>query len=101
MKQRRLAFAAILSFPLAALAAQDGEQWEITMNVPGMPSGMGGMTQQVCQDKDPKKQVVPGQQSEECKITDQKQSGNKIGRASCRAREESNEDEDVYNAKKG
>ena len=74
MKQRRLAFAAILSFPLAA---QDGEQWEITMNVPGMPSGMGGMTQQVCQDKDPKKQVVPGQQSEECKITDQKQSGNK------------------------
>lgn len=77
MKQRRLAFAAILSFPLAALAAQDGEQWEITMNVPGMPSGMGGMTQQVCQDKDPKKQVVPGQQSEECKITDQKQSGNK------------------------
>jgi hypothetical protein len=42
-----------------------------------MPNGMGGMTQQVCQDKDPKKQVVPGQQSEECKIIDQRQSGNK------------------------
>lgn len=79
MKQRRLALAAILSLPLAVLAAQDGELWEITsqMNMPGIPSGMGGRTQQVCQDKDPRKQVVPGQQSEECKVTDQKLSGNK------------------------
>ena len=76
MKQRRLAMAAMLTLPLAVLAAQDGELWEIQMNVPGMPGGMGGRTQQVCQDKDPKKQVVPGQQSEECKVTEQKQSGN-------------------------
>jgi hypothetical protein len=80
MKRSRLALAAILSLPLAVLAAQDGELWEVTsqMNVPGMPSGMGNRTQQVCQDKDPKNQVVPGQQSEECKVTDRKQSGNKM-----------------------
>ena len=80
MKPARLALAAVLSLPLAVLAAQDGELWEITsqMDMAGMPPGMGAMTQRVCQDKDPKKQVVPGQEKEECKITDLKQSGTKM-----------------------
>ena len=80
MKPARLALAAILLLPLALGAAQDGELWEVTsqMNVPGMPSGMGGSTQRVCQDKDPKKQAVPMQESDNCKVTDMKQSGNKM-----------------------
>jgi hypothetical protein len=80
MKSVRLALAAVLSLPLAVAAADDGELWEVTtqMNVPGMPSGMGANTTRVCQEKDPKKQVVPGQEQENCKVTDQKQSGNRM-----------------------
>jgi hypothetical protein len=68
--------------PLAgtAFAAQDGELWEVTtqMNVPGMPAGMGGMTTQVCRDKDPRKEVARGKDTKDCKVTDLKQSGNRM-----------------------
>lgn len=75
-----LAVAATLSLPFAAPAAGQDELWEVSsqMNVPGMPPGMGAATQQVCQDKDPSKQAVQGENMEKCKITDRKQSGNKI-----------------------
>lgn len=79
MKRIRLAAAVVLSMPLAVLAAGQDELWEVTtqMNMPGLPAGMGGNTQRVCQDKDPRKQVPPGENSEKCKVSDAKQSGNK------------------------
>jgi hypothetical protein len=79
MKHARLVAAAVLSLPLAVLAAGQDELWEVTsqMSMPGMPAGMGGNTQRVCQDKDPSKQGVQGPNMENCKITDMKQSGNK------------------------
>jgi hypothetical protein len=66
--------------PLAASAAGNDELWEVStqMSIPGMPAGMGGMTQQVCQDKDPRKQGPQGQDMENCKITDVKQSGTRF-----------------------
>lgn len=71
--------AVVFSLPLAAAAAGQDELWEVTtqMNMPGLPAGMGGNTQRVCQDKDPRKQVPPGENAEKCKVTDAKQSGNK------------------------
>jgi hypothetical protein len=74
------ALVGLLSIPCAALAAQDGELWEVTtqMNVPGMPAGMGGMTTQVCRDKDPRKEVARGKDTKDCKVTDLKQSGNRV-----------------------
>lgn len=66
--------------PLAASAAGNDELWEVStqMNIPGMPPGMGGMTQQVCQDKDPRKQGPQGQDMEKCKVTDVKESGTRL-----------------------
>jgi hypothetical protein len=43
-----------------------------------MPAGMGGMTQQVCQDKDPRKQGPQGKDMEKCKVTDVKESGTRL-----------------------
>jgi hypothetical protein len=80
MKHARLAVAAaVLSLPLAVLAAGQDELWEVSsqMSMPGMPAGMGAMTQRVCQDKDPRRQAPQGQNMENCKVTDVKQSGNK------------------------
>jgi hypothetical protein len=80
MKHARLAVAAaVLSLPLAVLAAGQDELWEVSsqMSMPGMPPGMGAMTQRVCQDKDPRRQAPQGQNMENCKVTDVKQSGNK------------------------
>jgi hypothetical protein len=66
--------------PLAASAAGNDELWEVStqMNIPGMPAGMGGMTQQVCQDRDPRKQGPQGQDMEKCKVTDVKESGTRL-----------------------
>jgi len=70
----------LLSIPCAALAAQDGELWEVStqMNIPGMPAGMGGATTQVCRDKDPRKEAARGKDTKDCKVTDLKQSGNRV-----------------------
>lgn len=74
------ALIAVLPFAGTALAAQDGELWEVTtqMNVPGMPAGMGGMTTQVCRDKDPRKEAARGKDTKDCKVTDLKQTGNRV-----------------------
>ncbi len=79
---RKTIFAAALvalGLPLAASAAGQDELWEITsqMNIPGMPAGMGAQSSKVCQDKDPGKQAVQGQ-NENCKVTDTKKSGNRV-----------------------
>jgi hypothetical protein len=52
--------AAALALPLSALAQSTGELWEITsqMNIPGMPAGMGGQTQRVCQGDDPERRAA-------------------------------------------
>ena len=73
-----LALAALL--PLAAAhAAGTDELWEVTtqMNMAGMPAGMGAQTQQVCNEKTAdKKPVMPAR--ENCKVTDYKESGNRV-----------------------
>lgn len=61
-------------------AADTGELWEVTtqMNMAGMPAGMGTQTARVCNEiGDPKKQAQTGQM-QKCKVTDFKQSGNKV-----------------------
>jgi len=70
----------LLSIPCAALAAQDGELWEVStqMNIPGMPAGMGGATTQVCRDKDPRKEAARNKETHDCKVTDLKRSGNRM-----------------------
>ncbi|MDH4192309.1 MAG: hypothetical protein OEW21_19145, partial [Betaproteobacteria bacterium] len=52
----------VLPFAGTALAAGSDELWEVTtqMNIPGLPAGMGGSTQQVCRDKDPRKDATRG-----------------------------------------
>ena len=76
----RVILAGALSLPLAAFAAGSDDLWEVTtqMNVPGMPAGMGGSTQQQCYDKDMRKNATRGKNAEECKVTDFKDSGNKV-----------------------
>lgn len=73
------AFAALGLAASIASAAGDDELWEITsqMSMPGLPSGMGASTQQICRDKDPAKSTAPGKDMEKCKIVDSKQSGNR------------------------
>ena len=73
-----LALVAALPFTLAH-AALEGELWEssVQMNIPGMPAGMGARKQRVCTEKgDVKKAAQKG--NEKCKVTDLKESGNKI-----------------------
>lgn len=75
-----VALAGALAVPFAAWAQGKDELWEVSsqMNVPGMPAGMGAMTQRICQDKDPGKQTMQGQNMQNCKITDMKQSGTRV-----------------------
>ena len=75
-----LMIAGALCVPFTASAAGTDELWEISnqMSMPGVPPGMGSTTHQVCQDKDPAKQTVQGQDMEKCKITDRKQSGTRM-----------------------
>jgi hypothetical protein len=64
----------------SALAANNGELWEVTtqMNVPGMPAGMGSNTSRVCNATgDPRKQAEAGP-TQKCKVVDSKQSGNRF-----------------------
>src|SRR2546423_15233909 len=48
------------------------------MNMPGMPAGMGAQKQQVCTEKGDAKKAMQSRGSEKCKMTDFKQSGNKV-----------------------
>jgi hypothetical protein len=63
----------------SAALAQSDELWEVTsqMSAPGMPAGMGAMTQQVCQEKSSKKPAL-GDRMENCQVTDFRESGNRI-----------------------
>ena len=63
-----------------AHAANDGELWEsnVQMNIPGMPAGMGARKQQVCTEKGDVKKTMQSKENEKCKVTDLKQSGNKV-----------------------
>lgn len=74
MRMRFLA-AVLLALPLAAAAQNTGELWEITsqMNIPGMPAGMGGQTQRVCQGDDPERLAASDKDQKDCKVTDKKQ----------------------------
>lgn len=70
--------ATLLWLPLATGAQGKDELWEVTsqMSMPGVPAGMGASTQRVCQDKDQRNEVQ-GQNMENCKVIDRKQSGGK------------------------
>jgi len=75
-----LALAGALSMPFAASAAGSDELWEVStqMNIPGMPAGMGGAPQQVCRDRDPRKETVSRKDMQDCKVTDVKESGTRF-----------------------
>ena len=74
-----LALAAALPISTAH-AALEGELWEVTaqMNIPGMPAGMGGSKNRVCTEKGDRKKAMQSKGSEKCKVTDFKESGNKV-----------------------
>lgn len=63
------------ALPHFASAQGSGELWEIStqMNIPGMPAGMGGQTQRVCQGDDPERRAASDKDQKECKVTDKKQ----------------------------
>ena len=64
-----------------SVAAAPGELWEITskMEMDGMPMSMPAQTQQACLPKDKKPDsMVPKNESSDCKMTEQKQVGNKM-----------------------
>ena len=67
---------------LAASAYAQGsdELWEVStqMNMAGLPPGMGGSTQRICRDKDPRKEAASRKDMEGCKVTDMKESGSRF-----------------------
>ena len=76
--KRVLALTALLA-AFTSHAADNGELWEVTtqMNMAGMPPGMGAQTHQVCNEKTAeRKPVIPAR--EKCKVTDYKESGNRV-----------------------
>jgi len=79
MKMRFFA-TALLALPLVAAAQNTGELWEITsqMNIPGMPAGMGGQTQRVCQGDDPERRAKSDKEQKDCKVTDKKQTATRL-----------------------
>jgi len=64
-------FACALLVLSAHAAAQTGELWEITTQMPGMPAGMM-KPQRVCQGDDPERARAAQKDKEECKVTDKK-----------------------------
>jgi hypothetical protein len=74
----KLVAAVLVSLASAALAADNGDLWEVTtqMNMAGMP-GMGAQTRQVCTEKGDAKKAMTREDSK-CKVTDFKDSGNRI-----------------------
>ena len=74
-------FALALAFAFGtSFAAGNDELWEVSsqMNMPGMPAGMGAQKHQVCTEKGDAKKAMSSRGSEKCKMTDFKQSGNKV-----------------------
>jgi hypothetical protein len=71
--------AMLLALPLVAAAQNTGELWEIStqMNIPGMPAGMGGQTQRVCQGDDPERRAKSDKDQKDCKVTDKKQTASR------------------------
>jgi|SRR5688572_5726613 len=67
--------AVVVALPLVAVAQNSGELWEIStqMNIPGMPAGLGGQTQRVCQGDDPERRAASDKDQKDCKVTDKKQ----------------------------
>jgi hypothetical protein len=63
--------AVLMTLPLVASAQNTGELWEIStqMNIPGMPAGMGGQTQRVCQGDDPERRAAPHTHQTDRKVT--------------------------------
>lgn len=63
-----------------ALAQGSDELWEVKsqMNMAGLPPGMGASTQQVCRDKDPKKEIERRRDTQGCKVTDIKESATRL-----------------------
>ncbi len=71
MDNKFAALAAVLAlFAGSAVAAETGELWESSMNIPGMPAGMGARKVQVCRDKN-----EPATDRNDCKISNLKRSG--------------------------
>ena len=70
----------LVALPIAAVAQDTGELWEITsqMNIPGMPAGMGGQTQRVCQGDDPARRAANDKDQKDCKVTDKKQTATRL-----------------------
>jgi hypothetical protein len=64
-------FACVLLVLSAHAAAQSGELWEITTQMPGMPAGMM-KPQRVCQGDDPERARAAQKDNENCKVTDKK-----------------------------
>ena len=79
MHMRFLA-AVLLALPFVAVAQNTGELWEIStqMNIPGMPAGMGGQTQRVCQGDDPERRAAADKDQKDCKVTDKKQTATRL-----------------------
>jgi hypothetical protein len=69
MRPGLLALAAAFSLlaPLSAAAQGKGEEWEITMNMPGMPAGML-RPQRVCQGDDPSRAATQDPSKKDCKV---------------------------------
>ncbi|HZO01552.1 MAG TPA: DUF3617 family protein [Burkholderiales bacterium] len=67
--------------PFAAVSQGAGELWEIStqMNIPGMPAGMGGQTQRICQGDDPERRAAAEKKGQDdCKVTDKKQTATRL-----------------------
>lgn len=78
---RALSLGALIVVQPAARAAQDGELWEMTMemSMPGMPAGMGTHTTQRCQGKDWR--TPPGAEdgrSAQCAISEYQQTDKRV-----------------------
>jgi len=77
----RLIATSLLLFSIPVLAADDGDQWEVTtqMTVEGMNMNMGGQTHTVCSPKEwtqpPGGASGPGG---ECSVTDAQRDGEKF-----------------------
>lgn len=78
--RRVLAGCAAIVLAAGVHAQGSDELWEVStqMNMAGLPPGMGGATQRVCRDKDPKKEPASRKDMEGCKVTDMKESGNRF-----------------------
>jgi hypothetical protein len=77
---RFIAGACIALASACAAAADTGELWEVStkMEMAGLPAGMGAQTARVCNETgDPRRQAQAGD-LKKCKVTDFKQSGNKV-----------------------